>query len=91
MESEFTHGTVAIDKEGAVTDTLFCGEPKITVTVVIPPGVLGNFTSFDHTKIWSAYRAVKDRIEEIVKEKCAGLPTENCSITLEKSDFPTKH
>ncbi len=91
MEPEFTHGTLAIDKEGAVTDTVYCGEQKIKVTVIIPPGVLGDFTSFDHQKIWSAYRAVKERIEEIVKEKCSGVPTESCSITLEKADLPTRH
>ncbi len=46
MDAEFTHGTVAIDKEGVLTDTLLCGEGKVKVTVVIPRGVLGDYTSF---------------------------------------------
>ncbi len=91
MESELTHGTLASATAGAVTDTLYCDDRKVKVTVVIPPGALGDFTSFDHQKIWRAYQAVKDRIEAIVKEKCSGLPTESCTITLEKSDLPTLH
>jgi hypothetical protein len=89
LEQEFIHGTLAIDKEGVATDTLFCDDRKVKVTVVIPSGVLGNFSSFDHQKIWSAYRAMQRRIEAIVKEKCSGFPTESCTITVEKSDLLT--
>lgn len=91
MDQEFIHGTLAIDKDGAVTDTIYCDDRKVKITVIIPPGVLGDYTSFDHQKIWPAYRAVQDRIEAIVKEKFSGLPTENCTITLSKSDLPTRH
>lgn len=88
MEGEFTHATVAIDKDGAVTDTLLCNDGMVKVTVIIPPGVLGDFSSFDHQFIWPAYRAVQSRIEAIVKEKCGGgLPTESCTIRLEKADL----
>jgi hypothetical protein len=91
LEQEFIHGTLAIDKDGVVTDTMFCDDRKVKVTVVIPRGVLGDFSSFDHQQIWRVYRSMQERIEAIVKEKCAGLPTENCTITLEKSDLPTHH
>jgi hypothetical protein len=89
LDAEFIHGTLAIDNDGVVTDTLFCDDRKVKVTVVIPQGALGDYTSFDHQKIWKAYRAAQGRVEELVKEKCAGLPTENCTITLEKSDLQT--
>lgn len=89
MDAEFTHGTVAIDKEGVLTDTLLCGEGKVKVTVVIPRGVLGDYTSFDHQKLWQAYRAAQGRVEAVVKEKFSGLPTESCTITLEKTDLQT--
>jgi hypothetical protein len=91
LESEFTHGTLAIDKEGVVTDTLYCDDRKVKVTVVIPQGVLGDFSSYDHQKIWHAYQTVRGRIEAIVKEKFSGLPTENGTITLEKADLQTPH
>jgi hypothetical protein len=91
LEPEFIHGTLTIDNDGAVTDTLYCDDRKVKVTVVIPPGALGDFTSFDHQKIWKAYQSVKTGIEAIVKEKFSGLPTESCTITLEKSDLPTRH
>lgn|GEM_PF-2442885 len=91
MEPEFVHGTLMIDNDGAVTDTMFCDERKVKVTVILKPGTLGDYTSFDHTKIWKAYQGVKDRIETIVKEKFSGLPTENCTLTLEKADLPTHH
>jgi len=78
---------LAIDKDGVVTDTLYCDDKKVKVTAIIPRGVLGDFTSFEHQKIWSAYRAMQKRIEAVVKEKCAGLPTENCSVTIEKADL----
>jgi hypothetical protein len=89
LDAEFTHGTVAIDKNGVLTDTLLCGEAKVKVTVVIPQGALGDYTSFDHQKLWQAYRAAQGRVEALVKEKCSGLPTEACTITLEKSDLQT--
>ncbi len=89
MDAEFTHGTVAIDKEGVLSDTLLCGEGKVKVTVVIPRGVLGDYTSFDHQKLWQAYRAAQGRVEAVVKEKFSGLPTESCTITLEKTDLQT--
>ncbi len=91
MEQEFTHDTVAIDNDGVLTDTLYCDDRKVKVTVVLPRGVLGDFTSFEHQKIWSAYRAMQQRIEAAVKEKCAGLPTESCTITLDKADLLTQH
>jgi hypothetical protein len=91
LDPDFVHGTLAIDKDGVVTDTLFCDDKKVKVTVVIPRGVLGDYTSFEHQKIWSAYRAAQSRIEAIVKEKYSGLPTENCTLTIEKSDLPTQH
>ncbi len=91
MEAEFIHGTLAIDNDGTVTDTLYCDDRKVKVTVVIPAGTLGDYSSFDHQKIWRAYQTVRDRIEDIVKEKSSGIPTENCTITLDKSDLPTRH
>ena len=87
MEQEFTHGTLAIDKEGVVTDTLFCDDGRVQVTVVIPHGVLGDYSSFDHERIWSIYQAMQKRIEAVVKDKCAGFPTQSCTITVEKSDL----
>jgi len=91
LDQEFIHGTLAIDKDGSVTDTIYCDDRKVKITVIIPQGVLGDFTSFEHQKIWRAYRAVQDRIEAIVKEKFPELPTENGTITLTKSDLPTRH
>jgi hypothetical protein len=91
LEQEFIHGTLMIDNDGVVTDTLYCDDRKVKVTVIIPSGALGDYTSFDHTKIWKAYQSVKERIEAIVKERFSGLPTENCTITLEKTDLPTRH
>lgn len=89
MDAEFIHGTVAIDNEGVVTDTLLCDEGKVKVTVVIPHGVLGDYTSFDHQKIWRAYQAAKGRVEAAVREKFSGLPTESCTVTLDKADLLT--
>ncbi len=89
MEQEFIHGTLNIDNDGVVTDTLFCDDRKVKVTVIIPQGALGDFTSFDHQMIWRAYKAAQSRVEALVKEKCSGLPTENCTITLEKLDLQT--
>lgn len=91
MEPEFIHGTMAIDVEGAITAILYCNDRKVKVNVVIPRGLLGDFTSFDHQKIWKAYQAMQDRVEAIVKEKFSGLPTESCTIMLEKSDLPMRH
>lgn len=88
MEPEFIHGTVAIGLDGAVTAVLYSNDRKVKVSVVIPNGVLGDFTSFEHPKIWKAYQSVQNRVETIVKEKCSGVPTEDCSITLDKSDLP---
>ncbi len=89
MEQEFIHGTVAIDKDGVLTDTLFCDDRKVKVTVVVPQGALGDYTSYDHTKLWRSYQAMQKRIEAIVIEKCSGLPKENCTITLDKADLQT--
>ncbi|MGO9133082.1 MAG: hypothetical protein ACLP8A_03400 [Methylovirgula sp.] len=91
MEGEFTHGTVAIDKDGVVTDTLFCGDQKVQVTVIIPSGALGDFTSFDHQSIWHFYKVARGRIEAAVKAKCGGLPTESCTITLDPTDLQIQH
>jgi hypothetical protein len=88
LEPEFIHGTVAIDLKGDVTAVLHPKDSKVKVSVLIPNGVLGNFTSYEHPKIWKAYQAVQDRVGDIVKEKLSGVPAEDCSITLDKSDLP---
>ncbi len=89
MDAEFTHGTVAIDNDGVLTDTLLFDDRKIKVTVVIPRGALGDYTSFDHQKLWQAYRTVQGRVETLVKEKFGGAPAESCTITLDKADLQT--
>lgn len=91
MEPEFIRGTVAIDLKGGVTAVLHPKDSKVKVSVFIPNGVLGNFTSFEHPKIWAAYQAVQGRVDAIVKEKLSGIPTEDCSITLDKSDLQPSH
>jgi hypothetical protein len=91
LDEEFVRGTVAIDKEGVVTDTLFCADRKVEVKIVIPQGALGDFTSYDHERLWRAYQRVRGRVEAIVKEKHGGLPTQSCTLTLEKADLSTAH
>jgi len=87
LEAEFIHGTLAIANDGTVTDTIFFDDRKIKLSVVLPPGTLGDYTSFDHQWIWSAYRKAQNRIEAAVKAKFPEPPAENCTITLEKPDL----
>jgi len=86
------HGTRSIDNDGNFTDPIFLdAEKKIKITVVIPKGALGDFTSYDHQKMWQAYNALQKRIEAIVIEKFPEPPAESCSITLEKADLGPAH
>lgn len=88
----FVHGTRSIDNDGNFTDPIFLdAEKTIKVTVIIPKGSLGDFTSYDHQKMWKAYNALQTRIEAIVKEKFPEPPAESCTITLEKADLAPAH